>query len=443
MHPFASYVLRSYYKATGWNEDNLYANITRSSSAILDFTVPKGLHLNVSKSPNALFKTTYSMTAMPSLSGSVGYIFTSCDLDVKSSRDVRFKNMIDRFMVYDQPRVPEAKEEEWLAGERIDTRDYLLYGRFYLPAGRLDALYSTRLTPTLQALVAAISEHPTSLSSANRKNANPSNIMFNLQHDVGKWCTEYSWSAEDGMWGVRVLHNFGRIASDSPEELNGNGVGPSRTSIKRIDEEDAIEGGLKGRLSMGAEFYFSAKERSAGVSTGIRFSTLPDATPPSFQVSPPSSSPLAKVAAPPPRWNAYQPPTTITALFNPMLGHMSGAYAARVSRDLSLASRFNFNMYSYESEWTMGAEWWLRRAPSNDVDEGMEPIPSLVSDPTNTTNDVIGVVKARASTSQNVSLMWEGRLRNMLVSLGVVSDFSSRNKPIKAIGLELSYFSSG
>ncbi|KAG9219197.1 hypothetical protein CCMSSC00406_0001607 [Pleurotus cornucopiae] len=443
MHPFASYVLRSYYKATGWNEDNLYANITRSSSAILDFTVPKGLHLNVSKSPNALFKTTYSMTAMPSLSGSVGYIFTSCDLDVKSSRDVRFKNMIDRFMVYDQPRVPEAKEEEWLAGERVDTRDYLLYGRFYLPAGRLDALYSTRLTPTLQALVAAISEHPTSLSSANRKNTDPSNIMFNLQHDVGKWCTEYSWSAEDGMWGVRVLHNFGRIASDSPEEPSGNGAGPSKTSVKRIDEEDAIEGGLKGRLSMGAEFYFSAKERSAGVSTGIRFSTLPDATPPSFQVSPPSSSPLAKVATAPPRWNAYQPPTTITALFNPMLGHMSGAYAARVSRDLSLASRFDFNMYSYESEWTMGAEWWLRRAPSTEADEGAEPIPSLVSDPTNTTNDVIGVVKARASTSQNVSLMWEGRLRNMLVSLGVVSDFSSRTKPIKAIGLELSYFSSG
>jgi hypothetical protein len=32
MHPFASYVLRSYYRATGWNEDNLYANLTRSSN---------------------------------------------------------------------------------------------------------------------------------------------------------------------------------------------------------------------------------------------------------------------------------------------------------------------------------------------------------------------------------------------------------------------------
>ena len=38
--------------------------------------------------------------------------------------------------------------------------------------------------------------------------------------------------------------------------------------------------------------------------------------------------------------------------------------------------------------------------------------------------------------------MWEGRLRNMLVSLGVVSDFTNRSKPIKAIGLEVSYFGS-
>jgi len=38
--------------------------------------------------------------------------------------------------------------------------------------------------------------------------------------------------------------------------------------------------------------------------------------------------------------------------------------------------------------------------------------------------------------------MWEGRLRNMLVSLGVVSDLSSRSKPIKALGVEVAYFSS-
>lgn len=38
--------------------------------------------------------------------------------------------------------------------------------------------------------------------------------------------------------------------------------------------------------------------------------------------------------------------------------------------------------------------------------------------------------------------MWEGRLGKTLISLGVVSDLSSRSKPIRAIGLELAYFSS-
>lgn len=137
MHPFATYVLRSYYKATGWNEDNLYSNLTRSSNgvwaflsvywpttslciAILDFTVPRGLHFSISKSPNALFRTTYSMNALPSLNGSVGYIFTSCDLDIKTSGDVRFQDMVERFRVYDQPRKPVGKEETWHAGERVD-----------------------------------------------------------------------------------------------------------------------------------------------------------------------------------------------------------------------------------------------------------------------------------------------------------------------------------
>lgn len=461
MHPFATYVLRSYYQSTGWNEDNLYANLTRSSNAILDFTVPRGIHFSISKAPNALFKTTYSMNALPSLNGSVGYIFTSCDLNIKNSYDVRVKDMVDRFKVYDQPRRPEGKEEEWLAGERVDTRDYLLYGRLYIPTGRLDALYSTRISPTVQAMVAAISDPRSSLSSERIKSHTElgSNIMFHLQHDTGKWCTEYTWSAEDGMWGIRTLHNFGKlyvpveISSSSSEESSkaSSKVGGSRP--RRVDEEDAMEGGLKGRISAGAEFYLSAKERSAGVSAGIRFTTLPDATPPSFQLPSSASSPLSSsypTTSPPHAFS--QPPTTITALFNPMLGHISGAYAARVSRDLSLCSRFDFNVYSYESEWTMGAEWWTRRRYVKPDPEGkglggkqdatMNLIPNLPSPHDSSEGEVQGVVKARASTTLDVSLMGEGRIRNLLVSLGLVSNLSRPAKPIKAIGLELSYFSS-
>ena len=91
-----------------------------------------------------------------------------------------------------------------------------------------------------------------------------SNVMFNLQHDVGKWCMEYTWSAEDEMWGVRVLHNFGRLGTSTDPSDENISANSGRAGVKRVDEEDAVEGGLKGRVSMGAELYFSAKEKSAG-----------------------------------------------------------------------------------------------------------------------------------------------------------------------------------
>jgi len=140
--------------------------------------------------------------------------------------------------------------------------DYLLYGRLYLPTGRLDALYSLRISPTLQALVAAISDPPSSAPPDQRgRKTDPSNVMINVQHDVGKWCTEYSWSAEDEMLGMKFLHNFGRLGSSS--EVTDE-MASRRRGLKRVDEEEPVEGGLKGRVSVGAELYFSAKEKSAG-----------------------------------------------------------------------------------------------------------------------------------------------------------------------------------
>ena len=86
-----------------------------------------------------------------------------------------------------------------------------------------------------------------------------------------------------------------------------------------------------------------------------------------------------------------------------MLGHISGAYTARVSRDLSLSSRYDFNVYSYESEWCMGAEWWVRRGKGVLSALGTspeEPKGELLSAPPHeSVGEVQGVVKARASTT--------------------------------------------
>jgi mitochondrial distribution and morphology protein 10 len=256
--------------------------------------------------------------------------------------------------------------------------------------------------------------------------------MLSLQHDTGRTCTEYTWSAEDGMFGVRLLHNFGKLAPSPEEAAKAQQLVSTNSRRKRVDEEEAMEGGLKGRISAGAEVYFSATERSAGVSTGIRFTTLPDATPPSFQLpSTPSSVPSSS-----PSYTPSQPPTSITALFNPMLGHISGAYAARVTRNLSMCSRFDFNVYSYESEWTMGMEWWMRRSRSKPMleqervpDVGGPSLPMIsISQPapSKPPNEIIGVVKARASTTTvRCRFLFGGAIRFLttrLSDLGCLSD---------------------
>lgn len=110
----------------------------------------------------------------------------------------------------------------------------------------------------MQALVAAISDPPTSVPIEYRGGAgraNVSNVMLSLQHDVGKWCSEYTWSADDEMWGWRVLHNFGRLGKNASSDA---------VHVKGVDEEEALGPGLRGRFSAGAEVYFSAKEKSAG-----------------------------------------------------------------------------------------------------------------------------------------------------------------------------------
>ena len=132
-----------------------------------------------------------------------------------------------------------------------------MYGRFYLPTGRLDAVYSTRLSPTVQAMVAAISDPPSSARADVRsRTTNVSNVMLSLQHDIGKWCTEYSYSAEDGMWGMRLLHNFGRLGTPAePCQVS------SRVKVKRVDEEDSVEGGLKGSSFHRGRALFQCKRK--------------------------------------------------------------------------------------------------------------------------------------------------------------------------------------
>ncbi|BEJ08070.1 hypothetical protein CcaverHIS641_0501550 [Cutaneotrichosporon cavernicola] len=362
-----------------------------------------------------------------------------------------FRDVVERFRHYPPPTKPVGKPELWLGGRRIEGRDFLFYSRMHLPTMHLSGLAVTRLAPTVQAHIAFVHQPqrvrftpPTKTAASVAPTSPPQpppNLLVALQHDTGMYSGEYTYSAADGMCGVRGLYNFGW-------------------------GKETVGEGMRGRFSAGGEVYLSVKQRSAGISTGVRYTSLPSQS----QGGPPS------------------PPTTITLLYNPLIGALSASYAAQVSPHVSMATRFGVNVYSYESDFAIGGEWWVgRRGRQRQVElspearlqiakhasiggrlrdepgEPGEPGPEAVStaavvvdgdeaqleaqarrdarvldDP----DERDGVLKARLSGNWSLALLYEARIRKSLVSVGLVSDvFGGTGRAIRGVGLEVQYCS--
>jgi distribution and morphology protein 10 len=106
MYDFMEYCLRCFYKSSQWNEENQYSNLCSWSRSLLDFHTPRGLSLVLSKLPTPQFKPSYTLNALPTLNGSIGYLYTSRPLDIGTSATVDFQDMVDRF------RFVHAKKKE-------------------------------------------------------------------------------------------------------------------------------------------------------------------------------------------------------------------------------------------------------------------------------------------------------------------------------------------
>ncbi|KAG0230778.1 Mitochondrial distribution and morphology protein 10 [Actinomortierella wolfii] len=537
MYDFMEYCLRRYYP-------------------LLDFQVPKGLSLRLSKLPSSVFKTTSTMNALPVLDGSIGYLFTSRPLQIDDSASVRFRHMVDRFRIICLDHgIREADQWSEYGPDGKRRKDYLLSGRLNLANARLEALYSRRVSKHRQYVISGVSD-PASKAA--------SHISAQYQYDKGKYCAEVSFTTDDGLIGIRGLYNFGqdfdnsfqtmqaerqhqtlglqaelgeqqRVIADvmglddegkrklrEESKRQGDVEGGEKTDATRrhgekdedlvpklkesarmmmfdpalgssavLDEVDMLEEveeetgrkqlnqrtGLlqdnaeaynpedewageskertRGYWSAGAELYYSATEKLGGVSMGLRYRTLPPLTPLAASAD---GHPYPTSTGPEHHQNYI--PMTITQTLNPIMGHVSSSYAAQVSPDLGLCSRFDFNLYSYDSELTVGLEWWLRekRSLSSSTSITPPPPPSLAA--TLQTEDdgaglvktleerrqerlqmeqleaeaatqnqhphslapVIGVLKARFGIQSGLAILWEGRFNKLLFSFGVVAD---------------------
>ncbi len=278
--------------------------------------------------------------------------------------------------------------EIWQGGKRVDRRDALLYGRLFLPRSTLEALYLRRLSPASQLKVSCVSDS---------RLPNGGTILALLQHDTAKHSTEYLYSTDSALLGVRGLYNFG------PEPIS------PPISIGTATPTEAALREPHGRFSAGAELYYGLLNKSGGISTGLRFATLP-------------------------AHSGF--PYTMALTLNPLMGNLSSTYSVLASPLLTLSSRFDFNVYSYESELQVGMELWRPKHKSKDLAWVRAKLGMKGEE-----EEEGGCLKARVDQKGGIGVLWEGRVKELLVSAGVEVDLRGRQDLIRGIGVEVAYSS--
>ncbi|OTA61860.1 hypothetical protein K449DRAFT_330838 [Hypoxylon sp. EC38] len=471
MREFMDYIQSAFYSATGWNRDNSYSSLNATSDALLNFPTPRGLRLTLSSLATPKFATSYQLGTVGIVDGSISYLYSTVPLDDAIAQSDKIP-LPDLFRSYRPLAELPRRDGE---GGRMLRKDSLAYGRLYLPASMLEALLVRRVSPALQFQLSAVSDQTL---------RNGGTILGMVQYDEGSYSVEGLASSDGGLLGVRGLYNFGGDVGhlNGPAHLtatNGNGGNGERERIY-------------GRFSTGAELYYGTLNKSGGMSLGARFATLP---------------------------THNGTPLTATTTINPLMGTISWTYAVMAGNNCSLATKMDFNVYSYESDWSVGMELWRKKSawsvnreleevealvpgkPTFErsfeakmdwrLDDPLPPVDPIADATPDTTADLAevvppptaviqpkkkersfqakmewrlddpdvdpsaissanedgaddeysGVLKARLDQHLRVGLLWEGRVKSLLFSLGSSIDLRRLDSPFRTLGLEVQFSS--
>lgn len=429
------------------------------------------MKLHVSSLPSPNFATSYTIANSGVLDGSLSYLYSSRSLFVPSKcAHIPLRDVIHGYRHIGLLPPPENpwEWEIWQGGKRVDKRDTLMYGRIFLPQRRLEALYLRRLSPTRLLRISAVSDGTL---------PNGGTILGELKNDYGKYSTEYLYSTDSALLGFRGLYNFGPDprerslkSKDAPIPCGPSTVPPSppasliptATEAKTLPSPPIVEDQPPSTpppslFSLGTELYYGLLNSTLGFSTGLRFTTLYPS--PSTRHSP-SGDQTRHIGQ-----TSF--PYTMTLTLNPLMGNLSSTYSVKAGDNLALCSKFDFNFYSYESRVQVGAELWRMKSgnavgeeewakrlirpdwltPSTirsetEIGEGGSASERKISTSMTTDDeDVAGVLKARVDQNWKIGLLWEGRFKEILYSVGASLDLKRRERVFRGLGIEVAYSS--
>ena len=477
------YIVHAFGTSTDWNPDNSYSSLTATSDALLSFQTPSTLALHVSSLSTPTFASSYTLSTLGQIDGSISYLYSSVALGhVPSgapSIPLRYLTPGYRDIRLPIPIVPgEKRGLSKFLGED-GRKPILLHATLALPPPSvLTALYARRISP--ETLLSLSLYSKSAATPAVTSGPPPASVLVHVQHDTGRYSIEGLGSTDNALLGVRGLWNFGLtpakahvprsiISTPQSESVEGpegfTEFPPPGLSLPPLpDALTAYQNRLVSKpslLSAGAEFYYSPFSHVIGLSTGLRFTTLaPHITPSEPAIprqNPLKGKPLAGTSSSllstaghtlltPSNVSHSSFPYTMTLTLTPLTGSISSTYSVRPTPTLALSSEFDFNFYSWESRYVAGGELWRpqkrqnvnttpapSKSPSNTSQEAeKDPIQwarTLAADwlspaerklkQNRLDREEENVLKFRVDDGWNVKALWTGRVKSLLVEVGV------------------------
>ncbi|KSA02114.1 Mitochondrial distribution and morphology protein 10 [Debaryomyces fabryi] len=296
------YLQKCFYKSTNWNEDNIFSNITATSQALLEFPIPNGCKVDLSSKATEHLASSFTLSNYHSINGSLAYLYSSIPLrNTMGTKDISLQDAISGFKMLElNPSTTNALQNPVYK----NTHDSLLYGRMYFPGSALEAMIIKRISAQTQLLIKCINNP--------HLDKNGTMIVY-LQKNTPKLLREFIYSTNEALFGFRCLYNFGSLESSSNKSNSSNLIPKFDNSV----------------ISIGTEIWYAALSMSPGLSTAFRYST---------------------------RSTSTGKPLTMTLACNPILGHISSAYTVKTSVASTFCSKYDFNVFSYASNLSLGFE---------------------------------------------------------------------------------------
>lgn len=297
MYDYMEYIVRCFDALSGWDRANLYLLVVATPYSILHFKIPQGVSVRFNKKLTAQLANSFGALNVGSMSGSLAYFYSLSDLrNVLSSQAVSLQQALETYQFVDSVGLGQPRRE--FPGA------YLMYGKLNFPSNVLEALLVKNFSANSRVLVKCLS------GPGLIKNNGIITLFY--QKNYPKYSWELIYSSNENLVGFRNLFNIALAGGESAEKA------------EKVFYDNS-------RLSIGTELWWGINNMAPGISNSLRYSTYSTYT----------GNPL-----------------TITLSCNPIIGLISATYTVKTTLNSTFCSKYDFNVYSYESDFSLGFEFW-------------------------------------------------------------------------------------